>query len=104
MAKILAPNKVYAGVSAGVQFKDGAAETTHPYLIDWFREHGYTVVETTEEVVESAEPETEPEAEADEVDELEGEALDDELPEEAEVQVAKPAKVKTPRRTVRKVR
>lgn len=43
MAKILAPNKGYSGLSAGIQFLDGVGECTDPYLIDWFRSKGYTV-------------------------------------------------------------
>lgn len=45
MAKIIAPNKDYAGVSAGVAFQDGAGYTDDPYLVEWFRSHGYTVEE-----------------------------------------------------------
>lgn len=43
MAKITAPNKEYNGVSAGVQFSKGEAETEDKYLIEWFKEHGYCV-------------------------------------------------------------
>ena len=45
MAKIYAPNKSYTGVSASVAFVNGAAETSDPYLIEWFRTHGYKVAE-----------------------------------------------------------
>lgn len=45
MAKIIAPNKEYAGISAGVSFTKGEASTDDPHLIDWFKNHGYTVVE-----------------------------------------------------------
>lgn len=41
--KINAPNKQYNGISAGVTFTNGSAETDHPHLIEWFREHGYGV-------------------------------------------------------------
>lgn len=43
MAKIYAPNKQYTGVSASVTFVNGVGETSNPHLIQWFREHGYTV-------------------------------------------------------------
>lgn len=40
---ILAPNKQYNGVSAGVSFVNGKGETAEPHLVEWFRERGYTV-------------------------------------------------------------
>lgn len=43
--KIYSPNREYTGVSASVPFCNGAGETDDPYLIKWFREHGYTVEE-----------------------------------------------------------
>ncbi|SKA99362.1 hypothetical protein SAMN05443428_13521 [Caloramator quimbayensis] len=43
MAKITAPNKKYCGITAGVSFYNGVGETTDPYLIQWFKEHGYEV-------------------------------------------------------------
>ena len=43
MAKILCPNKEYSGVSASVTFVNGVGETDNPQLIDWFKNHGYTV-------------------------------------------------------------
>jgi hypothetical protein len=43
MAKVYAPNKQYTGVSAGVTFINGIGETSDPHLLEWFREHGYTV-------------------------------------------------------------
>lgn len=48
--KVYSPNKDYTGVSASVPFCNGAGETDDPYLLDWFRKHGYTVEEpeTTE--------------------------------------------------------
>ena len=45
MVKIFAPNKRYTGVSASVPFAAGVGETDDPYLINWFRAHGYTVEE-----------------------------------------------------------
>lgn len=49
MAKIYAPNKSYNGNSASVSFANGMAETENPYLVDWFRQHGYTVEEESTE-------------------------------------------------------
>lgn len=43
MAKIICPNKQYNGLSASVPFTNGIGETDKPHLIEWFREHGYTV-------------------------------------------------------------
>lgn len=45
MAKILAPNKQYTGVSASVSFCNGIGSTEKPELIDWFKKHGYQVIE-----------------------------------------------------------
>ena len=43
--KIYSPNKDYTGVSASVPFCSGAGETEDPHLIEWFKDHGYKVVE-----------------------------------------------------------
>ncbi len=43
MAKILAPNKEYNGVSASITFVNGVGETNNPTLIYWFETHGYKV-------------------------------------------------------------
>lgn len=43
MAKIIAPNEQFTGVSASVNFVNGIGETDNPHLIGWFKEHGYTV-------------------------------------------------------------
>lgn len=51
MARIIAPNKEYAGVSAGVLFNGGEGYTDDAYLISWFREHGYYVEEPIEEPI-----------------------------------------------------
>ena len=45
MAKIVAPNKQYTGISASVLFCNGIGETTNEDLISWFKEHGYSVIE-----------------------------------------------------------
>lgn len=54
MAKILSPNKSYTGVSASVAFAKGVGETEDTHLIEWFKNHGYTVEEMS---VEKTEPE-----------------------------------------------
>lgn len=70
MAQIIAPNKDYTGESASVTFVKGVGETSDAYLIEWFKEHGYTVIEdeaaeVPPEAPEAPEtPETEAEAEA----------------------------------------
>lgn len=45
MALIKAPNKEYTGVSAGVSFIKGEAETDNKWKIQWFKNKGYEVVE-----------------------------------------------------------
>jgi hypothetical protein len=45
MAQIIAPNKDYTGESASVTFVKGVGETFDAYLIEWFKEHGYTVID-----------------------------------------------------------
>lgn len=45
MAQIIAPNKDYTGESASVTFVKGVGETSDAYLIEWFKEHGYAVIE-----------------------------------------------------------
>ena len=45
MAKIIAKNANYYGVSASVKFVKGVGYTSDPRLIQWFKENGYTVVE-----------------------------------------------------------
>ena len=56
--KVYSPNKDYTGVSASVPFCGGVGETDDPYLLDWFRKHGYTVEEA--EGVKAPENEDEP--------------------------------------------
>ncbi|WP_352419828.1 Rho termination factor N-terminal domain-containing protein [Proteiniborus sp.] len=51
MAKIYAPNKRYTGLIAGVSFVDGVGETDDKWLINWFENKGYEVIEEkTEEI------------------------------------------------------
>lgn len=45
MTKIIAPNKNYNGLSAGVMFVNGIGECSDPHLISWFKEKGYRVEE-----------------------------------------------------------
>ena len=45
MARVIAPNKGYTGVSAGVPFTGGEGHTDNPYLIGWFKAHGYEVID-----------------------------------------------------------
>lgn len=45
MKKVYSPNKDYTGVSASVPFCKGVGETDDPRLIQWFRDHGYTVTD-----------------------------------------------------------
>lgn len=44
MARIIAPNKEYTGISASVFFYKGEGETEKPELIEWFKRHGYEVI------------------------------------------------------------
>lgn len=90
MAQIIAPNKDYTGESASVTFIKGVGETSDAYLIEWFRTHGYTVIEdkaaeVPPEAPEAPEiPETEAEAEAeDAAEQVESEPEAGELVEEA---------------------
>lgn len=45
MAIIKAPNEKYNGVSASLTFVNGQAETDDEWLIQWFKERGYEVME-----------------------------------------------------------
>ena len=46
MAIVKAPNKAYNGVVAGVRFVDGQGETDDVLALNYFRRHGYEIVET----------------------------------------------------------
>lgn len=52
--KIKSPNKDYTGVSASVPFCNGVGETEDPYLIQWFKDHGYEVEKTPEKASKEA--------------------------------------------------
>lgn len=61
MAQIIAPNKDYNGESASVTFVKGVGETSDAYLIEWFKEHGYTVIDDgAAEVQPEVQPEVPP--------------------------------------------
>lgn len=60
MAQIIAPNKDYNGESASVTFIKGVGETSDAYLIEWFKEHGYTVIDDEAEEVPPVAPEEDP--------------------------------------------
>ena len=47
MAIIEAPNKGYTGVSASVAFCNGVGRTDNKHLIQWFKDHEYTVKKET---------------------------------------------------------
>lgn len=66
MAQIIAPNKDYTGESASVTFVKGVGETSDAYLIEWFKEHGYTVIEDEAAEVPLVAPEEDPAADVDE--------------------------------------
>lgn len=61
--KVYSPNKEYTGISASFPFAT-ERETDDPHLIEWFKEHGYTVEEPMkaevpmEEAVEEVQTET----------------------------------------------
>jgi hypothetical protein len=48
MVKIKSPNPSYTGVSASLAFVNGEAKTDDPWLIEWFGNKGYEVVEEEE--------------------------------------------------------
>ena len=88
MAQIIAPNKDYTGESASVTFVKGVGETSDAYLIEWFKEHGYTVID--DEAAE-VQPEVQPEASE------EDPATDVEDEEQAEETQEKPKRTRSSR-------
>lgn len=56
--KVYSPNKSYTGVTASVPFCGGVGETEDPYLLNWFREHGYAVEEPEKTIEKKSEEET----------------------------------------------
>lgn len=92
MAQIIAPNKDYNGESASVTFVKGVGETSDAYLIEWFKTHGYTVIEDEATEVSPEAPETPeiPETEEDP-------AADVEPEEQAEETQEKPKRTRSSR-------
>lgn len=88
MAQIIAPNKDYTGESASVTFVRGVGETSDAYLIEWFKEHGYTVID--DEATEVP-PEVQPVASE------EAPAADVETEEQAEETQEKPKRTRSSR-------
>lgn len=84
MAQIIAPNKDYTGVSASVPFVKGVGETSDAYLIEWFKEHGYTVIADEAAEVQPVTPEEDP-------------ATDVEAEEQAEETQEKPKRTRSSR-------
>lgn len=88
MAQIIAPNKDYNGESASVTFVKGVGETSDAYLIEWFKEHGYTVI--NDEATE-VQPEVQPVASE------EDPATDVEAEEQSEETQEKPKRTRSSR-------
>lgn len=89
MTQIIAPNKDYNGESASVTFVKGVGETSDAYLIEWFKEHGYAVIEGEAAEVPPEDPET---PETPEIPETEAEAE-----EQAEETQEKPKRTRSSR-------
>lgn len=88
MAQIIAPNKDYNGESASVTFIKGVGETSDAYLIEWFKEHGYTVIEDEAAEVQPEVPPAAPE---------EAPAADVEAEEQSEETQEKPKRTRSSR-------
>lgn len=58
MAKVLAPNKQYTGLSASVGFVNGVGETEDKDLLKWFKAHGYEIEEDKQEDKKDEDPAT----------------------------------------------
>ena len=93
MAQIIAPNKDYNGESASVTFVRGVGETSDAYLIEWFKEHGYTVIE--DEAAE-VQPEVPPVA-SETAETEEAPATDVEAEEQSEETQEKPKRTRSSR-------
>jgi hypothetical protein len=90
MAQIIAPNKDYNGESASVTFVKGVGETSDAYLIEWFKEHGYTVIEDEAAEVPPEAPEASEDSEEDHATDVEAE-------EQAEETQEKPKRTRSSR-------
>lgn len=51
--KIYAPNKYATGTWCGTRFINGVGESNDPYIIKWFKDHGYKVEDNSKVKVES---------------------------------------------------
>lgn len=91
MAQIIAPNKDYNGESASVTFVKGVGETSDAYLIEWFKERGYTVIEDEAAEVRPEVPPVAPETAETEEDP----AADVETEEQAEETQEKPKRTRS---------
>lgn len=96
MAQIIAPNKDYNGESASVTFVKGVGETSDAYLIEWFKEHGYAVIEDEAAEVPPEAPET-PETEAEAEDAAEQVESEPEAEEQVEEVPEKPKRTRSSR-------
>lgn len=96
MAQIIAPNKDYTGESASVTFVKGVGETSDAYLIEWFKEHGYAVIENEAAEVPPEAPET-PETEAEAEDAAEQVESEPEAEEQVEEVPEKPKRTRSSR-------
>lgn len=93
MAQIIAPNKDYNGESASVTFVKGVGETSDAYLIEWFKERGYTVIEDEAAEVRPEVPPVAPETAETEEDP----AADVETEEQVEETQEKPKRTRSSR-------
>lgn len=93
MAQIIAPNKDYTGESASVTFVKGVGETSDAYLIEWFKEHGYAVIEDKAAEVRPEVPPVVPETAETEEDP----AADVETEEQTEETQEKPKRTRSSR-------
>ena len=94
MAQIIAPNKDYTGESASVTFVKGVGETSDAYLIEWFKEHGYTVID--DEAAE-VQPEVQPVASEEAEDAAEQVESEPEAEEQVEEVPEKPKRTRSSR-------
>lgn len=87
MAKIVAPVKI-TGLRVGIPFTEGVAETSNEWLIQWFKSHGYEVIEDELPLDETPEDDSddgtgEDDTDLDGEDETPGDPEADETPEDA---------------------
>lgn len=97
MAQIIAPNKDYNGESASVTFVKGVGETSDAYLIEWFKERGYTVIEDEAAEVRPEVPPEVPPVAPETAETEEDPAADVETEEQAEETQEKPKRTRSSR-------